>query len=313
MIAVFTAHGCKEKKTALTDDEAVEVAEFIEFFPEVSLPFRVADTTLTRKQTDSLLIGYKIFTQFIPDTILKNDFGKDIQPKFYPLGRTSEKGKETYLFVKATNGAKRAGYLICFDNANKYLSTLTLVRTGFTNWSSSYGMLDKKFQITTYRERKRNNEELNYKRNVYIYNSAVNEFSLILTEPNEEIFENVINPIDTLPQKNKNTGDYVRDKSNFISFRDGKNGSELQFFVHFERDKDECIGELKGTARLLSVNTAQYKEIGNPCTIEFTFNASNVVMKEIEGCGSHRDIKCFFDGTFPRKKAAKPQPAKKKK
>jgi len=25
-------------------------------------------------------------------------------------------------------------------------------------------------------------------------------------------------------------------------------------------------------------------------------------MKEVEGCGSYRDIKCFFDGVFPKKK-----------
>jgi hypothetical protein len=34
-------------------------------------------------------------------------------------------------------------------------------------------------------------------------------------------------------------------------------------------------------------------------------------MKEVEGCGNHRDIKCFFEGTYPRKKE-KPKTSKKK-
>ena len=74
------------------------------------------------------------------------------------------------------------------------------------------------------------------------------------------------------------------------------------FFVHFEKDNAECVGELKGTARMISPTKAYYKAVGNPCTIEFTFNGPAVVMKEIEGCGSYRDIKCFFEGTYPRKK-----------
>ena len=129
-----------------------------------------------------------------------------------------------------------------------------------------------------------------------------NGFTLILTEPNVEIMEDVINPIDTLPQKNKYTGDYIASKKNFISFRDGKNSSEILFFVHFEKNKGECVGELKGTARFVSSKMAQYKESGNPCTLEFTFTSSAVSMKEVEGCGSYRDIQCFFEGRYPKKK-----------
>jgi hypothetical protein len=36
-------------------------------------------------------------------------------------------------------------------------------------------------------------------------------------------------------------------------------------------------------------------------------------MKEVEGCGSYRDIKCFFEGSFPKKKEVKPKAPKKKK
>ena len=308
-VLAWIAVGCKDKKkTSLTGEEPVEVADFIEFFPEVKLPVLIADTTLSRKISDSLLIAYSVFTQFVPDSVLKKDFNK-LKPKIYPLGRVKEKDKETYLFVKAIQGTKRVAYLVTFDNNDKYLNTLRLLRSG-EDYSKVYGSLDKKFQITTYRERKNATGDITFKRNVYIYNSASNDFTLILTEPNDEIMEDVLNPIDTLSQKNKYTGDYPANKKNFISFRDGKNSSEILFFTHFEKNKGECVGEIKGAARFVSSKKAVYKEAGNPCTLEFTFTTSSVYMKEVEGCGSFRDIKCFFEGTYPRKKN---KPAKKNK
>lgn len=307
-VVAWIAVGCKDdKKTSLAGDEPVEVADFIDFFPEAKLPVIVADTTLSKKVSDSLLIAYSVFTQFVPDSVLKKDFNK-AKPKIYPLARAKEKGKETYLFAKAVVGTKRVGYLVTFDNDEKYLNTLRLVRTG-ENYSHVSGTLDRKFQITTYRERKNAAGDVTFKRNVYIYNNASNDFTLILTEPNEEMTEEVLNPIDTLPQKNKFTGDYPANKKNFISFRDGRNPSEILFFTHFEKNKGECVGELKGTARFISSKKAVYKEAGNPCTLEFTFTTSSVYMKEVEGCGSFRDIRCFFEGTYPKKKN---KPARKK-
>lgn len=286
----------------MTGEEPVNVEDFIDFFPPAELPITIADTTIVKKVADSALISYKIFTQFIPDSILEKDFGKN-KPKLYALARAKEKGKETYLFVKAVSGTKRVGYLVTFDKKNNYLNTLPIVRKGFDNtYSFASGSLDKKYQITTYREKKTKTGESNFKRNVYIYNSASNDFTLILTEPNEEFFQEIINPIDTLPQKNKYTGDYEYDKKNFISFRDGKTPSETIFFVHFEKSNGECVGELKGKARFVSAKKAIYNQNGNPCTLEFTFTPTAVVMKELEGCGSYRDIKCFFEGTYPKKK-----------
>lgn len=297
----------------MTDDEKVDVEEFIAFFPEVELPFIVYDTTLTRKVSDSMLIGRKNFTQFVPDSVITKVFGAKGNPKIYPLGRVQENKKDQYLFVRAVEGSRRAAYLICFDKDQKYLNAMTLLQTGKEKYAKHYAALDRKFQITTYREKPKTGDEVNYKRNIYVYNAGANEFTLILTEPNVEMIENLINPIDTLPRKNKLAGDYLKNKENIISFRDGKNDSELLFWVHFEKDNGQCVGELKGTAKMLSAKKAIYKEAGNPCTLEFTFNTGNVVMKEVEGCGSYRDIKCFFEGTYPRKKEPKPKSSKKKK
>lgn len=296
---------CKGKKTSLQDDETVTAKEFIEFFPKAPLPIRIADTTLVRKSTDSLQIGYKIFTQFVPDSLIQHDFGKGVTPRIFPLARFSDNDKETYLFIKATTGTKRIAYLATFNKDDQFLAMLPLVKQGFDQYATAYGVLDKKIQITTYVEKKKANNETSFKRNVYIYNGGANEFTLIMTEPNEEIIENVINPIDTLPAKNKFSGDYVKDKKNFISVRDGKKTSEAMVFVHFE--KNDCRGEVKGIARFVSASVAVFQESGNPCSIEFQFSTNKVIIKETGGCGSYRDIKCFFEGSYPKKKvAAKP-------
>lgn len=287
-------------------DEEVDAADFVDFFPEARLPFVVADSTLKRKSADSAIIAWSVFTGFVPDTIFSKDFGKS-KPKLYALGRAREKGKETYLFLKAVQGNRQAAYVLAFDKERNFLNHLLLIKTGSGNFTSMYGRLDQKYQVTTYRERRVRSEIVSFKRNVYIYNSASAEFTLILTEPNVEIIENIINPIDTLPQKHKYTGDYRVNKKNFISFRDGRNTSEILFFVHFEKDRGECVGELKGTAKFVSSKTAVYQESGNPCRLEFEFGSTSVTMKE-EGCGSYRDIRCFFEGSYPR---VKKKPGKK--
>jgi hypothetical protein len=311
LLLLLLLFACKNKKTSLQDDSTVTVSDFIDFFPEVKLPFTVFDTSLTKKPNDSMVIGQKNFTKFVPDSIYRKDFGK-ATPKIYAIGRAIEKNKEKYLFVKALAGSKRVAYLLTFSKDDQFLRSMPLVKTG--TGTSAYGVLDPKFQITTYRETKKRADDVVYKRNVYFYDRNSDQFTLIMTEPNEDIIQDVINPIDTLSAKHKYAGDYVLNKRNFISIRDGKNASEIQFFVHFEKMNGECNGELKGEARLISNTVAQYAPGGNPCVLEFTFSGSKVTMKEKGGCGTYRDIKCFFEGSYyKKKKPTKIKPAGKKK
>jgi hypothetical protein len=310
---ILLLFACKNKKTSLQDDSTVTVSDFIDFFPEVKLPFTVYDTTLTRKVNDSMLIGQKNFTKFIPDTIYRKEFGKG-KPKLYAVGRAVEKNKEQYLFIKALLGSKRVAYLAVFSKDDKFLRAMPLVRSGIERSTSAHGLLDTKFQITTYRETKRTADEIAYKRNVYFYDRNSDQFTLIMTEPNEDIIQDVINPIDTLSAKHKYAGDYVLNKRNYVSIRDGKNASEIQFFVHFEKMSGECIGELKGEARMISNTLAQYAPGGNPCVLEFAFTSSRVTLKEKGPCGTYRDIKCFFEGSYyKKKKPTKSKTAGKKK
>jgi hypothetical protein len=299
---ILLLFACKEKKASLQAGDIVTAADFVAFYPEVSLPYIIADTMLLKKGNDSMAIGLKTFTQFIPDSVWKKDFGKNAAPKFYALARTAEKGKEHYLFTKAVVGNKRVAYLACFSKDNKFLKAMPLVRTGFDHYTSAYGLLDSKFQITTYRETKKEGGDVLFKRNIYFYDRNGDNFTLIVTEPNEDIIQDVLNPIDTLPANNKFSGDYVENEKNFVSVRDGKNASEIIFFVHFEKNSGKCIGEIKGNARFISPNVAQFVKSDNPCSMEFSFTGSKVVMKEKGGCGSFRDIQCFFNGSYWKKK-----------
>jgi hypothetical protein len=304
---------CKSKKVSLAGNEPVDVHEFIEYFQPIKLPVQFSDTVLTRKGSDSIEIGRTVFAQFVPDSVLVRSFGKSIKPKLFPLGKTGTKNEETYIFIKAICPGKKILYVLCFDPSEKFVAAKPLIVLDGESRVSWLATMDSKYTITILRQRKTEGQVF-YKKEAYVFNSA-GVFTLILTESNEPKSSSalVYNPIDTLPHKHKFSGDYVEDKRNFVSVRDWKDGSRMQFFVHFEKDQGTCKGELKGEAKFVGTNIARYKTNGDGCVMEFAFSASQVRIKELEGCGNHRDIKCFFEGSFEKRKEVKTKPGRKKK
>lgn len=293
---------CSNQKGSANDEKKAE-NELLNIFPELSLPFVLADTTLKKKIADSLKINHDLFYSLIPDSVIKKDFG-NAAVNIYPNGKITLSGTQ-YLVFTVVSGVKRAAYLAVLDSGLTYRAPLTLVSSGFRNSTMAYGSINQKYLVTTYRERVQP-ETKSFKRNVYSWDHSNNEFVLILTEPAEN--EGVINPIDSFPATHQLAGDYVQDNKNFITFRDAPKKNELLFFVHFEQNKGDCLGELKGIARITSDNTAVYNEPGNSCSIEFSFMKNKVEMKEIAGCGSFRDIYCFFEGSFPLREKTKENP-----
>jgi hypothetical protein len=211
-------------------------------------------------------------------------------------------------------GTRRILALYCFDGQRRFAASKSLIIAdtdpGSVSWQAN---MDGKYTITTIRQHHGTDGQLLYRREVYSFSPGIG-LVLILTESNETSAKSlqIINPIDTLARKHKYSGDYVQDKRNFISIRDAKNQSRMVFFVHFEKDNGDCKGELKGEAKFISPNTARFEGSRDPCTIQFTFSDNWIHMKEIEGCGNHRDIKCFFDGAFQRAKEVKSKPNKKR-
>jgi hypothetical protein len=291
---------CKSGKKSLNSEEVITAEEFVESFSELKLPFALPDTILDNKLGDSVLISAKLLQQFIPDSLYKKDF-KNTKPKFYALGRAADKNEDKYLLIKAATPAKQVAYIVCFDKDDAFKAGMPLVTNSTDKNVELEGSLDKKFTISRNKKRKARDGQIYYSRNVYVYNN-VGTFTLILTESNEvpETTE-VFNPIDSAAATFKWTGNYVKDKKNFISVRDGSKPNRLSFFIHFEKNNGECVGELKGEAEMILPATARYSASGDPCSLEFKFENNKVTVTELSGCGNHRGIRCFFNDSYPKK------------
>lgn len=316
LLLLFFLVACSQKKKQLNDEDTVAVADFIDFFPDQKLPVQVADSGLLKKNNDSLRIGNKIFAQFVPDSVLRNIFGKAVKPMIYPIGKTVVKGGETYLFLRAVAGARKAAALLVFDK-DSFVTALPLVVLNGTPKANDQTVanMDSRYTVTTLRQQISADGQIAYNKKVYVYNTE-GLFTLILTESNAgnaSTGSSLQNPLDTLKASHKWSGDYLQDKKNIVSIRDSKKTNHLMLFVHFEKDGGTCKGELKAELTITGTNTARFVENNGTCAIDFQFSGNTVRMKELEGCGSYRDIKCFFEGAYTRKKKATPTNAKKKK
>ena len=301
---------CKNKKVSLSEnDDKVDAHDFVAFFQPLGLPYQTGDTLLKRKEAEASLIHYAIFTRFVPDSVIARYFPQGTRPRLYAIGKVAVPDNETYLFVKASTPSRKLLYLICFDKKNQFAAFRPVLYFDNEPGVSGQVAMDGKYTVTITHQRKAPDGQLFYKKDAYVFNDA-GTFTLIMTESNETAAKPapVYNPIDTLPRKHKFSADYVQDKRNIISIRDGKDASRMLFFIHFEKDDGECKGELKGMARFISSNTARYTANGDPCAIEFSFGPTTVSMRELGGCGNHRDIKCFFEGAFVRRKEVRARP-----
>ncbi|HEY4149789.1 MAG TPA: hypothetical protein VGM41_12710 [Chitinophagaceae bacterium] len=305
---------CKGGKRLPVDDDKIVVGDFIGFFAERDMPVQLADSSFHKKEKDSLLIRYKLFTRFVPDTLLTRQFTPGSFPKIYPAGKVSVKNAETYLFARVETPYRKAAYIIVFDKDNKFVVGMPLLVIDKNSSSIQTAVLDNKYTITLLHRRKGAGGEPLYRKNAYVFNSA-GVFTLIMTESNDltAIKSQLINPIDTLPKRGKLSGDYTQDKMNLVSIRDGARPGRFRFFIHFEKEEGTCRGELKGNARMIGPDRAVYSQPGDQCELTFRFDGNAVTIKEEQGCGAHRDIKCFFEGSFIRRHPPKPSKSTKKK
>ena len=304
-ISVFIVFACThKKKVSLSGEEPVDVKDFIESFEPLYLPYQIADTAVSKKREDSLLISYKVFTQLIPDTVVSKVFGKGVMPKIYPVGRVSVPDQGTYLFVKVLSTDRKAVLVICFDRKNNFITAMPALQPDANPATQQFFNMDKRYTLSKSITRKNADGTISDGKNVYVLNEPAKSFLLIMTDALDEKTVELINPIDSFSRKNKYSGDYIKDKTNLVSIRDNKKGGRLTFFVHFEK-RNNCTGELKGEASFTSANTAVYRSSGDPCALQFSFTTSSVSMTEMQGCGSHRGVDCLFEGTYPKKKEPK--------
>jgi hypothetical protein len=305
LLGLVLMASCKNRKPDISGEEPIEITDFIASFPDVVLPYSVTDTGIIRKLGDSMKINAKIVKQFVPDSVYANEFAKGSSPLFYMLGKTAVKGGESYLFLKVVAGGKAVGYVLSYDKDNFFRAAMPFIFSSGDRNIRYEGGMDRRHSVTRNRIRTGKDGQLIYNKNVYVYNSA-GTFTQIMNESNEPVeVKEVYNPIDTLPTKFSRSGDYVKNKKNFVSVRDGNKTSQLIFFIHFEENETDCDGELKGVADLIKPNVALYRKSDDHCELEFTFSNTGVKIRELQACGNHRGVKCSFDGSYTKRKPVK--------
>jgi hypothetical protein len=289
---------CSSTPKDINKDEDIETSDFINAFPEKTLPIQFQQKDLAQKESDSFYTKSNVIAQFIPDSIFKT-LGKTKDIRFYRKGRyKAEDTEETYLFLAAEKKGRKTVYILCFDKENVFRAAMPLVEKSTDSHISVDGMLDKKLTVIKQRNSTSANGLAYYNKSAYVYNTE-GLFTLILTESNEPVVEKTVyNPIDTLSRKDPLSGDYKIDKKNFVSIRDGGKPGKLLFFVNIEKSGNSCDGSLRGDMTQVKPRVYHYNKADDHCVLEFSFSGKTVQVKELEACGNHRGVRCSFDGKY---------------
>ncbi|MCD2421181.1 hypothetical protein LQ567_00295 [Niabella pedocola] len=304
--AVFLIACGGKKKKKMTGDEAVNIEEFMDAYPTLSLPFVYGDTSFPTRENDSLRIAPEVLHQFIPDSITLKIFGNRAHPAYYPVGAV-QAGKGTfYLLTRGIDRDRKVLLITAHNEKKQFIAGIPVIKlTPNTNVSISV-TIDARLNINKDLTQKLPNDIEISGHDVFVLNEAARNFSLIMTDSLGDGFTELINPIDTLARKQKYSGDYGDNKMNLISIRDGQREGRMRFFIHLEKNNKECVGELKGDAVFASPTVAEYRQGGDPCVLRFIFENDRVSLEEVEGCGSRLGaLQCSFNGEYLKKKEKK--------
>jgi hypothetical protein len=298
--------GCAETKTDLSGNTPLKINDFNAAFKNIELPIRINDTNLT-SYTDTLEIGRKALEQFLPDSVVDDIVPKELKnASLFPVGKI-EKETEYYLLLNNKDAKKQTVSVIAFSKKNVFLGYQILTQFDLIQKGSQfYGktLLINKEPTFIIEENKLDPEQgLTNEKKGWAYTDQ--GFRLIYLDANIKPEQKaILNPIDTLPTLNTYSGDYARDKKNFISLRDFGNANKYQFFLHFEKKDGTCVGELKGLLNF-NKNQATFSEKGDPCTIQFTITGNVIKIKEDGNCGNHRNMTCYFNDSYDKKRKPK--------
>lgn len=310
-VTVFFA--CKETKQRTVADEDLTIKDFLQLSPELKLPFAVHDSILQKKEKDSAAINQKVFQSFVPDSVYKKNHPVTRQLKLFVLGKSTDAQKGNYVFIKSVAGNRKAVHLYYFDEKNSFTGSTKLLDNTPSSKPGRYVRIDSRYNISFIKEQRTPTGEVWTDESIYYMDTKGNMILTMTNSTQDRSDEIMGNPIDTLPRKNKYSADYSGDKKNLVSIRDGRTSKTFQFFIHFSKQNGECVGELKGEGEFTANGKGVFHDKGSPCEILFSFTTNSVSMKETNGCGSYRDITCFFEGTYPRKKEAVKRKSSKKK
>ena len=302
LLAICT-FSCAKKEKDINTAEDIATEDFIQAFNEVELPVQFKEEYFDKKESDSSYIKSSVVSKFIPDSIFKNELGKVKDVKFYRKGRfTADETGETYLFLTAHKKEKKYAYILCFDKEEIFKTGMVLSEKSQLPHTSFEGTLDRRLVVTKIKNSSIGTGKAYYNKSVYVYNTE-GVFTLILTESNEPVVEKeVYNPIDTFSMREPFSGNYVQDKKNFVSIRDGGKPGKLLFFINIDKYNKSCTGSLRGDIAQVKPKVFHYNKADDHCVLEFTFGSSGLQIKELEACGNHRSVRCSFDGRFSKQR-----------
>ena len=306
LLSVVAFMSCKHKKADLEGDAPVKVNDFMAAFAQLTLPYSVADSNINAV-ADTVSIGHNVLKQFIPDSVIEQLIDAKKPFKIHPVGRF-EKEKEIYLLFNLVQKEVIQQVVLVFDKQNKFLAAKAILSNEQDEDQYTHTLsINKEPTFTVSKERiNASSKQLQFTRVGWVFNSA-GIFMVVVNDTNEDPKKVgvILNPIDTLPRKNKLSGEYLTDQQNFISIRDGKDANSYLFFIHFEKKGGTCVGELKGILKMADDKTGIYSEAGDPCIIDFNFEGNDITLKEKGSCGNRRGMECFFNDTFSKQKEAK--------
>lgn len=298
---------CSEKKTDLSGNTPLKINDFNKVFKTVTLPITITDTNIN-KIKDTVEIGSKALAQFVPDSVVEKIIStKDKKATLYPLLKI-EKETEYYLMLNVHHPTKDEIAVVVFSKKNVYLDYKIITQFEVAHKGSRhYGKTVSINKEPTFLVEENKMDEENvliYEKNGWAFTE--NHFRLIYFDSNKKpSTKTIINPIDTLATNYTYSGDYARDTKNFISLRDFTGvANKYQFFMHFEKKEGTCVGELKGLLNF-NKNQATYTEKGDPCIIHFTINGQIIKIKEEGNCGNHRNMTCYFNDSYDKKRKPK--------
>lgn len=297
---------CGEKQTDLTGNTPLKINDFNKIFKLATLPVTLSDSTLS-SYIDTLEIGRKALAQFLPDSALESIISAtDKKSLIHPIFKIV-KEEEYYILLFIKNVQKQSIAVVTFSKKNKFLGSQVIAtyNESIKN-NKQYGktlIINKEPTFLVEENKLGEDNSLTYEKKGWAYTQ--DGFRLIFFDTNKKPTTKVIiNPLDTLPMINLISGDYSNDPKNFISIRDNGAPNKYQFFLHFEKKENTCVGELKGLF-VLDKNQATYTEKGDACIIHFNFKGNTIQIKEDGNCGNHRNMTCYFNDSFTKKKKTK--------
>lgn len=302
----FFLAACSEKKPDLTGNTPIKINDFNKVFKIANLPVSISDSNL-HQMTDTVVIGRKALAQFVPDSVVENIMGiKDKKVSLHPILRI-EKEEEYYLLLNVSHPKKQEIAIVVFSKKNKYLDYTMITEFNDENHSSKmYGKslnINREPSFLVEENKLAEDNSLTYEKKGWAYTDS--SFRLIYFDSNKKSeTKKVINPLDTMSMNYTYSGDYARDNKNFISLRDDASQNKYQFFLHFEKQNGNCFGELKGVLHFTK-NQATYTEKGDPCIIHFTIQNNVINIKEDGNCGNHRNMTCYFNDSYDKKRKIK--------